>query len=106
MKRLIAAVSLAIAASPVLAQPADHGPTDAIMPAASYGAAAPGPIAFDITPTDPIMPAQPDLRDTRTQVAAAGTRLELETFTGAIADWSDLLDTHVEHRLDYSDPAE
>ena len=79
MKRLIAAVSLAVAASPALAQSFELSPTDPIMPAASYAASAGATVAqervlaggFEVTPTDPIMPASPLAVDKGTRAAPA-----------------------------------
>ena len=79
MKRLIVAVSFAVAASPALAQSFELSPTDPIMPAASYDASAGATVAqerglagwLDAAPTDPIMPASPYAAGTEPRVAPA-----------------------------------
>ena len=93
MKRIIAAVSFALIASPALAQSFDRSPTDPIMPSYSY---------------DPTVRSDA-LSEERRQVAAAGTtRSDAEISTDAEAPVNaaaEVDERHVEHQEGYFDPS-
>lgn len=121
MKRTIAAVSIALAASPLAAQAFDRMPTDPVMPASFYennpgwnlpqpsdtqgASVAPRALAFETTPTDPVMPAAfhaNTARNEPAQLASAGTtRSDLEI---AVAD-ARFPERNVEQQPGYFDPA-
>jgi hypothetical protein len=91
VKRIIAAVSFALIASPALAQSFDRSPTDPIMPSYSY---------------DPTVRSDA-LGEERRQVAAAGTtRSDAEISTEApVNAAADVDERHVERQEGYFDPS-